>query len=183
MATHFCIMADETAEIRALISEEMFNWVVEFTRQRRDALRAQKIQAGGALSSSLEFEIKDEALKYGIELQIAFEAYGRYIDMKRIKPAAGGKEYITGIENWIKKRGFEQKFISAFVKKRKLKRIPETALNQIAWGIVKKRLQGKYKRRSWYNKPKSAAITDLYNTVAAALPLTVSEGIKESFKP
>lgn len=176
-------MLNEIDELKATIEEEMYNWCVVYIRQRREALRAKKIEAGGDLSGSLEFEITNEPLRYGVELQMAFEAYGRYIDMKKIKTSAGGKEYLASIENWIKKRGFEQKFISAFVKNRKLKRIPETALNQIAWGIVKKRLQGKYKRRSWYNKSKTAAISDLYNTVAAAMPAKVSEGIKESFKP
>lgn len=183
MAAHFCFMAEEKSEIKKLIQEEMNNWAVEFVLQRRAYLRAKKIEAGGELSKSMEFEIKNEAQVSGVELLMAFEVYGRFIDIKRLKPAAGGKEYLESIENWIKKKGFEQKFINAFVKNRKLKRIPETALNQIAWGIVKKRLQGKYRRRTWYNKSKTAAISDLYNTIAAALPLTVSEGIKESFKP
>jgi hypothetical protein len=180
---HFCSMAEETEQIKSLIRKEMQAWAVQWSIQRRNALRAQKIDAGGQLSRSIEFEIMRQSVAEAVELQIAFETYGRYIDIKKLKTADGGKEYIAGVEDWIKKRGFEQKFINAFVKNRKLKRIPETALNQIAWGIVKKRVTGKYRRRAWYNKAKTAAISDLYNTVAAALPLTVGESIKESFKP
>jgi hypothetical protein len=55
-------------------------------------------------------------------------------------------------------------------------------LNRIAWGIVKKRATGKYRRRRWWNPSKTAAVTELLNKVAAALPPTVGNDVAQNLK-
>ena len=87
---------------------------------------------------------------------------------------------IAALEDWIVRKGLEQKFLRSFMAKRRLKKVPPNVLNQIAWGIAVRR-SNRYRRRQWWNKPKSAAITDLYNRVAAGLPDIVAEEIKKGF--
>jgi len=64
--------------------------------------------------------------------------------------------------------------------RRKLKKVPERVLTYIAWGIARKRFNGKYRRRRWYNKAKSAAITELFGDVAANMPDLIADEIKRS---
>jgi len=70
---------------------------------------------------------------------------------------------------------------SRFLRQRNLRTAPPSILNQLAWSIAVSRAK-RYRRRQWYNKPKSAAITELYNRVAANLPDLVARGIGAAFK-
>jgi hypothetical protein len=168
-------------DIKDYIYRQGLNWAKDFIAARKSWLTKQKITASRDLINSIQSEVQnrlEEALM--TRIQIEFETYGRYLDIKTLKPARGGGDYVEGLEDWIKKKGFERKFIDGFIKKRRLKRLPPNILNQIAWGIVINRTK-KYKRRQWWQRPATAAVTDLYNRVAAGLPELVAKEITKQF--
>ncbi len=169
------------AALRSHIEAESRVWVAEFVAGRQAFLRSRKIAASGTLLDSFAYEI-NSALEGQLKtaLQIEFEEHGRFIDMRRLNVPGGGGDYIAALEDWIVRKGLEQKFLRAFMAKRRLKKVPPNVLNQMAWGIAVRR-SNRYRRRQWWNKPKSAAITDLYNRVAAGLPDIVAEEIKKGF--
>lgn len=176
-------LSDDTVkEIQEYLEVQGFKWAREFIAGRKAWLQSKGIAATGDLIDSLGLEVTstlENALITRIEIE--FATYGRYLDMK-MKPAKGGSDYIQGIVQWMEDKGFETKFINDFLAKRKRRTITrDKVLNQIAWGIAIKR-SIKYKRRVWWNKPKSAAISDLYNRVAAGLPDKVLQEIKKAFK-
>ena len=157
-------------------------WVKEYIRVRQLTMRRRKIEASGRLVDSMQFQITksiNNAVSNTIEL--AFEDYGRFVEMKRLNVPAGGQELIDNLAAWIEKKGFAQKFTTAFIAKRNLKTAPQNVLNQIAWGITAKRNKG-YRRRVWYAKSKSAAVTDLFNRVAAGIPDIVLNELKAAFQ-
>lgn len=130
----------------------------------------------------MDFQIREEAFSGTVEMLIEFEQYGRFLDMRGLKPASGGGDYLQGIKDWIKEKGLEQKFIEGYKRRRAVKIIPANVLNSIAWGIIKKRVKGKVRRRAWYNKSKSEAISDLFNQILANIPDEIMPEIKQSFK-
>lgn len=157
-------------------------WAEQFIAGRRNYLRSRGIKATDELVQSLEYEVSnvlEEAVMTRIE--ISFEEYGRYIDLKALKTADGGGDYIEGLKGWIRAKGLESPMVDKYMQKRGLQKPPQNVLNYIAWGIVIKRKMS-YKRKQWWNKAKSAAITDLYNNVAAGLPDLVADEIKKAFK-
>ena len=168
--------------IEEFLKKELEAWAVQFIQDRRAFLRRRKIRASGELDRSLETEVLGQAQREAVELLLAFEEHGRYIDMRRMQPPAGGGDYIFLLQQWIKKRGFEKEFIEKYMRRRKLRKVPRDVLNRIAWGIAVKRSNGRYRRRRWYNKPKSARITGLFNQVAANLPEIVADNITDQFK-
>ena len=177
-------LSDEAIKQLTLhIEEESRKWAAEYVAGRRAFLSSRKISTSGALSESLGYEIS-QGLEGQIKtsLVLTFEDHGRFVDMKRLNPPGGGGDYIAALADWIVRKGLEQKFVSAFVRRRKLKAPPKDVLNRMAWGIAINRTK-KYRRRSaWYARSKSAAITDLYNRVAAGLPDLVADEIKKAFK-
>lgn len=177
-------LSDEAIkQLTDFIEAESRKWVRQYIVNRQQSLRKRGISTSGKLQQSLSAEVSSQlqgAVVTSIELE--FQDYGRFIDMKRLKPPGGGGDYIAFLEDWIVKKGLQEKFIRGFMRKRKLSKPPENVLNQMAWGIAVKRTQ-KYRRRSpWYAKSKTAAVTDLYNRVAAGLPEVVAEEIKNAFK-
>lgn len=158
----------------------MEEWAAEFISGRAAFLRKRKIQASGELINSLESEVVRAAAKEVAEILIGFSEHGRFVDM-RMNPPAGGEDYVGLIVEWIKKKGFEEKFTARYMEQRRLKNVPEKVLVYIAWGIVRKRT-GKYRKKAWWNKAKTGAIADLYNQVAANIPDTVSKQIQKQFE-
>ncbi len=174
-------MTDEQVlELKHTIEGIMEEWAAEFISGRAAFLRKRKIQASGELINSLESEVNRAAAKEVAEVLISFTEHGRYLDMK-MNPPGGGEDYVGLIVNWIKEKGFEQKFISRYMEQRRLKKVPEKVLVYIAWGIVRKRTSGKFRRKAWWNKAKTGAIADLYNQVAANIPDKISEQIQNQF--
>jgi len=172
-----------TAEIKSFIQSELQLLAQEFIKQRVAALQARKIVASGDLKESMGFEIVNQAKGEAIEMLLAFEEHGRYIDMRSLKPPTNfGNPYISLIEEWIRKRGWEQKFIDKFMQSRKLSNVPKNVLNQIAWGIAVKRGNGKYRRKKWWNASKTAFISDTFNQIAAGIPDIAAKTIKEAFQ-
>ncbi|MEM7290060.1 MAG: hypothetical protein AAF412_06785 [Pseudomonadota bacterium] len=165
--------------IRDYLRSESQAWVTRFIEDRIAFLRRRGIQASGDLERSLQAEVIAGLRNAGVQTLIAFEEYGRIIDMRRFDPPEGGGDYLLALVDWIQRKGLADKMIKGYVRRRKLKRPPERVLTYIAWGIARKRFNGKYKRHRWWNKSKSAAITELFRDVAANMPEVVAEQVKQ----
>lgn len=182
-AADFWGMTTENAELKAAIAAEMEEWAANYVRARADFLRKKKIDATGSLVRSLQYEMNQQARAEAIELLLAFEEHGRFVDMKTLSPSAGGGDYVAAIEAWIQQKGLATKFTNKFMEKYGKKTVPANVLNKIAWGIVTKRGFGKARKRAWYNRSRTAAVADLYNDVAALLPDLVSSQIAKNLTP
>lgn len=157
-------------------------WVKEYISHRQAIMRKRKMVASNQLIESMHFALTkslNSAVSNTIEL--AFEDYGRMIEMKHLNVPGGGPELINELAGWIERKGLFQKFQRAFMEKRKLKTPPQDMLNQMAWGIAVKRNKG-FRRRVWYAKSKSATVSELYNRVAAGIPDIVLSELKASFQ-
>lgn len=161
------------------VAEESQAWAAEFLQERIEWLRRRKIRATGGLAQSLDYQVIQQAQGEAVTVLLAFQEHGRYIDMRRPNMAAGGDEYIKALEQWIQDKGLQRKMINRYVKKYGYKTVPNDVLNRIAWGIARKRAK-RVRRRQWYNKPKSAAITDLYNRIAQELLEEIPQELKQN---
>jgi len=169
-------------EILQFLEQEATAWASEFVRDRVAFLRRRKIEATGELIRSLEFEVTAQAGRSVVELLLAFEESGRFIDMRRLQPPEGGADYIAALINWIQRKGLAEKFTRGYVRRRNLKQAPDRVLTYIAFGIARKRFNGKYRRRRWYNKNKSRSLSDLVNRIAANMPDAVFDELRNSLK-
>lgn len=157
-------------------------WAKEFIAGRRAWLQSKGISVTGELVSSLQSEILSTLEGAArTRLEVAFETRGRYIEMRNLKPPAGGDDYIAAIEQWIEQKGLRGKMTENYLRKRNVRNMPPNILNQLAWSVAVGRSQRYRRRVQWYNKPKSAAITDLFNRVAANLPELVAREITAAF--
>lgn len=172
---------DELARIRVFVAEQAQIWADDYVGRSGADLRRRKIEAKGELIREFFSEVVASNQKEAVEILMGFPDHGRYIDMRTMKPAKGGEGYINSLVEWIKDKGLEQQFTERYMERRKVKKVPERVLVYIAWGIASQRSE-KYKRKAWWNKRKSAAITDLYNTVAAGLPDVVAGQITDQLK-
>lgn len=176
-------LSDEALqEITNYVEVQGLAWAKEFIAGRKAWMEKQGIKASGDLILSLEEQVISTIEGAArTRLEIAFSTHGRYLDMKRLNVPRGGSEFIDNLAAWIEDKGFRGKWTSKFMRKRGLVNEPPNILQMMAWGIAKNRSK-KYRRRQWYNKPKSASITDLYNRVAANMPDLVAKQIKEAFQ-
>lgn len=177
-------MDNSTAEIKAFIQSELTLLAQEFVKQRVSALQARKIVSSGELKDSIAYEINSQAKAEAVELLLAFEEYGRFVDMRTLKPPTDfGNPYINLLEEWIRKRGWEQKFIEGFMRRRpKLAKVPKNVLNMIAWGIAIKRGNGKFRRRKWYNASKTRFVSDVFNQIVAGIPDMAAKTVSQAFE-
>ena len=170
-------------EITDYIEVQGRAWAKEYIAGRIAYFGKKNLKAKGDLIQSLKYEVTtnlEQAAQNRISLE--FNRYGRFIDLKDMKPGSGGADYLKMLKDWIQEKGFDEQFKSRFLEKRKLKTLPQNALNQMAWGIIKNR-QSRYKRRlAWYAKSRAGALNDLYNKVAANIPRIVGQEIKNAFK-
>jgi hypothetical protein len=168
--------------IKEIVLEQAKDWSERFIRQRRFDLQKKKIKASGQLIKSFESEIIRQTSDATAQLLIAFEDYGRIAEMKNVTHDRWGRDAISRLEAWVRSRGVSN-FVEGF---RKLQgyvpRTEQKLVNSIAWGIAVKRSGGFRRRRQWYAKPKSAALSQLYNNIAAALPETVADVIKKQME-
>ena len=170
-------------QLSAYLQQEMEVFAAEFVRDRIAALKRRRTNASGDLAKSLSYEVKAQTLSAATELLLAFEEHGRFIDMRRLQPAEGGADYIANIISWIEAKGLREKFVRGYMRNRKLKKVPERVMTYIAFGIARKRFNGRYRRTKWYNKFKSANITEMYDQIQAGLPDIVLEEMKRGFDP
>lgn len=164
------------------IEAESRDWVREYIRNRRAVLQRRGILASGQLRDSFEYGLtKSLTSAVTNTLDLAFDDYGRFVEIKRLNVPRGGSEFIDNLAAWIVRKGLESQFKQSFMRKRGLQREPPDMLRQMAWGIAVNRNK-RYRRRPWYAKSKSAAVTDLFNRVAGGLPELVAQEIKEAFQ-
>lgn len=171
-------MTDPRQEINDYLRAEAEAFCAQFVRDRTAELRRRKAVASGGLANSLEYEVRAQALNAGVEVLLAFEESGRFIDMRRLQPGPAGTDYIANLIRWIEEKGLKEKMISNYVSRRKLKKVPERVLSYIAFGMARKRFNGKYKRTRWYNKAKSRQISQLYDDILAGLPEVLLRELK-----
>lgn len=168
--------------IQDYIHRQGLAWAKDFIAGRKAWLDRKGIKASGALISSLESEVTQTLQQAAlVKIEIAFEPYGRYLDMKNLHAPAGGDDYLKALQEWIEKKGFRQKWTNRFMAQRHLKTVPPDILSRLAWAVAVSRRQRVKRARKWYNKPKQASITELYNLVAADLPQLVADEIKKAF--
>lgn len=163
-------------------AETLRAWAADFRTGRVAWLRGRNISATGALASSIAESVSRQ--EGAVTLEMSFEDHGRFIDMKQssISHDKWGRDGITRLEAWVRKRGVER-FRAGYLRKRKyLPKGEQKLVNSIAWGIAINRTKGKFKRKQWYNKPKSAAITELYNQVAAGMLDIVADNMSDTLQ-
>lgn len=169
-------------ELADFIESESRSWVQEYIQNRRAVLARRGIFASGQLQDSFGFGLtKSLTSAVTNTLELEFEDYGRFVEMRRLNVPRGGQEFLDNLAAWIVKKGLEGAFKRNFMQKRNLVKEPPNILNQMAWGIAVNRNK-RYRRRAWYAKSKSAAVTDLFNRVAAGLPELVAQEIKNAFQ-
>lgn len=171
-----------TEHLRAHIEEVSRAWVQDYIRNRVAVLSRRKVTATGELAASMQYALTG-AVQGAVTnmLDLSFQDQGRWLDMKSLNVPAGGLDYIDNLAAWVVRKGLSSKFIQDYVAKRRLRKPPQNVLNQIAWGIAIKRTITYRRRPIAYSKSKSAAITELYNQVAAGLPDIVLQEIKAGF--
>lgn len=170
-------------ELSDYIQRQGLDWARQFIAGRKSWMDRKGIKATGELINSLETEvtktISDAAL---VKIQIAFEPHGRFIEMKNLQAPAGGADYIASLEEWIDRKGLRGRMTSRYMSTRKARTVPSDILTRLAWSVAVSRHQRVKRRRQWYNKPKQASISDLYNRIAAGLPELVAQEIKNAFQ-
>jgi hypothetical protein len=175
-------LSDEASkELTLFIESEGRAWAERWIADRKAFLNKRKVSASGSLVDSLQYELQSTlGNEIKTTLSIAFDEHGRYIDMKRLNVPDGGSDLILALQAWIVRKNLQSKFESGFLKKRKLKTLPQDALNRMAWGIAINRSKIP-RRKAWYAKAKAAGIDDLYNRIAAGLPQIVADEITKNF--
>ena len=172
------------------IEQVLTEFSEEFISQRIAYLQSKKINSSAQLSKSLHYELHKQAKGELMDLLISFENYGRYIDMRKLDNPKGGSELLSSLEDWIQRKGLEAKMVKKYQSRqlslfgsssKKLKKLPNNLLYRIAWGIIVK-WRTHRRRRQWWNKPKSAALAELYNRVLAGLPEATAKDISNAFK-
>lgn len=175
-------MADLAKDINDQVEQVSEAWATKFLDQRRSALQRRKIRATGALSDSLEHEVVKDATAAVVRILIAFNEEGRIAEMGRLHPHdKWGRNAVERLTKWVEARGVD-KFVPGFLERRRLKKKPKDIINQIAWGIMVSRGKGKFRRRPWWNKAKTAAVDDLYNQAAIAVLDEAADGMIDLVK-
>lgn len=171
-----------TAQLQQHIEEVSRAWVQEYIRNRVAVLSRRKISTTGQLAASMQYALTSAVQGAVVAmLDLSFQDQMRWLDMKNLNVPAGGLSYLDDLAAWVVRKGLSSKFIADYVSKRRLRKPPQNVLNQIAWGIALKRSIAYKRRPVAYSKSKSAAITDLFNQVAAGLPEIVAQEIKAGF--
>ncbi|MEL6274276.1 MAG: hypothetical protein AAFU03_04080, partial [Bacteroidota bacterium] len=165
----------------AYLRNELDVWAKEFVQNRVSSLRSRKISSSRQLERSLAYEVRGQAVDAAVQAIIGFEEHGRFIDMRRLQPPEGGADYIANLIQWLERKGLAEKFTRGYVRRRNLKRPPDRVLTYIAFAMARKRFRGKFRRRRWYNRSKTAAVNELYNDIQANMPERIAQLIRESF--
>jgi hypothetical protein len=154
-------------KLQSFILAEMKLWARFFIMRRRKFLEAKRLKDTGTLINS--FDSETQARGEAIQCLLAFEDYGRYLDMKTTRPTQFGQAYVDALKEWMEGRAWKQEAIDAYVHWRGLRKVPTDVLNSIAWGIAISQ-KGKRKQRSWYLKPQKKAVEDLFDRLVVGLP-------------
>lgn len=164
------------------LEQTLEQFCVDFVAGRQAALLRQNAIASSRLVISLDYEVRRQALDEGLTALIAFRESGRFIDMKQARTGRPSTEHIENMRRWLQDKGLMQKAIRDYVRKRRLKTVPERVKTYVAFGVVIKRRNGRHRRKRFYNKAKSAAIAQLYEDVLAGMPDHVFDALKQSLR-
>lgn len=142
--------------------------------------RAGRGVASGALSESLKSKSQFDQFGNG-EVALAFEEYGRFLDMKKVSHDKWGRDMIDRLTKWVMRRGTEKFMLRFFeIYKYRPKVLDEATARRIAFGIAVGLTHGKFRRAAWYTKSRTAALYEAYNKIAAGLPDPVLKDIREN---
>ena len=167
--------------IEEFLHAELEAWCAEFVKDRAYNLRNRKAKASGDLVNSLQYEVQAQALNASVEAIIFFEESGRFIDMRTLQPAEGGPDYIANIIKWMVSKGIKEKMIRGYMRRRSLKKVPDRVMTYIAFGIARKRFNGRYRPKRWYNKSKAAGLSEIFQNIMADLPDLITTELKKDF--
>lgn len=138
-------------------------------------IKQKKLISSRDLLNSLSSETLANLSSAMVTISFAFEDYGRYNDMKRLKWSE--QPPIEDIIEWVKKKGI-QSFKDRAPKPNKP---TERRLNEIAWGIARKKLATqKYKSRPWFQSTFYKSLNALQEELMLGIADRTIEGIKDS---
>lgn len=169
------------------IDEEALKFAREFITQRKAALLSRKANASGDLIASLDYEATKQSIDEAASLLLIFADHGRFIDMRNSSihydHDKWGRDAMERMQNWVQKKGISN-FLNGWLKGRGQTYTHQSydkIIKSIAWGIVATRTSGRFRRKVWWNKAKSAKINELVNDIAAKLPESAAKDIKNTF--
>jgi hypothetical protein len=167
-----------------IINEIMQQWLDEFIGDLEQRAKDKLPQGTGEGASSFSASMVRASLNQAAVASVAFKDYLRLFDMRRVEREKGfGPDEMERIKEWIKKKGI-QSFMKGYpyptTYKFKPGNVPEkTILNNIAWGISRKKKR--IKRRRWYNKMKGSQIYELYfKLLDELMPVMLEEAKKNA---
>jgi hypothetical protein len=155
-----------TPEVRAILDQTVAEWAEKFKNQLVKRLR--KKESSGSLTNSMRYQIHRHAENEVGELLFYFQTHGRWLDMRQMQPAKGGKAYIEEIVAWMHQKGIANDMIAQWWIHNNGRKVPADIERRIAWGIMKAQIR-KRKRWKWYNSSKTAALNELNTRVLFAL--------------
>ena len=163
---------------KTIINEELTRWSITFIQNRlRDARKLKT--ASGQGQRSFNHQVIKAATNELARALFEFEGYLRLQDMRRLK--WDKQAPLQDILKYVQQKGVNA-FINGFSRKYKIPTSNVALMNQIAWGIIKKKAQTgyKHKRTRWYNKSKERDIHSLYGRLLAALRENQLESLKKN---
>lgn len=161
-----------------IINEELAAWSITFIQNRlRDS---QKLNtSSGRGRKSFDYQVIKASTNDLARALFEFEGYMRFQDMRRLK--WDSQAPFQEILRYVQEKGVNA-FINGFSKKYRIPSSNVQLMNQIAWGIVKKKAKPGYrhKRKKWYNKGKQRDIYSLYGKLLARLREEFIESTKKT---
>jgi hypothetical protein len=170
-----------------VINRVLEEWLDEFVGDLQARARERVPQASGEGAASFNSSMVRASLNQAAVASVAFREYMRLFDMRKVERSKNlGPEGIERIKRWIQKKGISN-FMSGYkyptTYKFKPGTVPEkTILNNIAWGISRKKKR--IKRRQWYNKMKGSQVYSLYFKILdEVMPILLEEAKRSVENP
>lgn len=169
----------------AIINPIIEQWTTEFIMDLQDRAKDRLGNDTGAGPKSIDAAVLKASAQSSAQIIIAMNDHLRLYDMRNAKRDRNlAPQEVEDIKSWIERKGVSN-FLSGYkysTTKTKggltspvsIKRI----INNIAWGISKKKK--KIKRKRWYNKYKGKQIYRLYSQLLDAVLNANMEDIKLS---
>jgi len=138
-------MAQKFSNEQDFVNTVLLRFAQNVVALRIKNVQATKSVASGGLLRSHEYEIRKATVQQAAQAIFSFQEHGRFLDMRRIDTTR--QRPVEEIKEWIRTIG-----LAAF---KKLPTAPEgrapigqdRILNDLAWGIVKKKQKKRSKRR------------------------------------
>lgn len=137
--------------------------------------RKKKLVSSQRLLNSFDSSVQKEISSHLVTIGFAFEEYGRYHDMKRLRWSA--LPPIEDFIEWVKEKGINN-FRDPNPRPGKT---TERRLNEIAWGIAKNKIKTqKHKRRPWFQNSFYKQLNALQEELLLGVGDRTIEQIKDS---